>query len=117
MQASLKTGNVQFQGGSVCREFVHNLRPLVPQETIMHVPVFALFSGAMRGLGSFESLGMHLLDREVLIEIADLSSLHVFPNELRQRLTCMNETEWALVVREFHDGHARAFAAHRRSPL
>ena len=56
IQALLELGHIQTQGESVRGQVLYVQSFLVLQESIMHFPILALFTGTTGRFGRFESL-------------------------------------------------------------
>ena len=52
-------------------------RPLILEEHLVHLPVLALLTGTVRGLGRLARLRVHLIQGEVAEHVAHLAGVDV----------------------------------------
>ena len=73
---------------------------LVGEESVVHLPVFALLARAVRGLGCLERQRVDGFERKVPDDVLELAGRDVVPFELGVRLTDVPAAERSLVVGE-----------------
>ncbi len=70
------------------------------KETVVHLPIISLVSGAVGRFVCLQSVGMDRFNRKVVNNVFDLSGFDVVFFDLRQRLTDVPGTERSLIVRK-----------------
>ncbi len=89
-------------------------RPLILEQHVMHVPVFALLAGAVRGRGRCAGIGVQLIEREVAEHVTQLARVDVVFLEGRERRREEASAKRALEVGELDEGDRRVGAPQTR---
>ncbi len=87
------------------------------KQRLVHLPVVSLLARALGRLGSEVRLGVGLADREIFVDVEDLTGIDILGLELRVRRTDVAAAERSAIVRELDDGDRRVRIALRSERL
>ena len=87
------------------------------KQRLVHLPVVSLLARALGRLGSEVRLGVGLADREIFVDVEDLTGIDILGLQLRVRRTDVAAAEGSAIVRELDDGDRRVRIAFRPERL
>ena len=112
VEARVEACGIHIQPACILLEVLDLKCPLVLEEHVVHLPVFALLAGAVSGFGRFAGLGVDPVEGEVPEDVADLSRVNILSLQGRECLFEKPPAEGALVIGKFEQGDRRIFPPH-----